>query len=155
MHFYSQNKQLQIISFHLKKSFMKKYAKLILASVFLFSMTAMAQEQTPPSANAGAQNGMRQGPRQQVSPQLRAENIAKALNLTDAEKAKVQEVYEKNDVIFTKFRAEVKRDSPDFREKFKALRDAQDADLINVIGKEKFETWQKLQAERRQNMNTK
>jgi periplasmic protein CpxP/Spy len=130
---------------------MKKYVKLILASVFLFSMTAMAQELTPPPANAGGQNGMRQ----QVSPQLRAENMSKALNLTDAEKAKVQEVYEKNDVIFTKFRAEVKRDSPDFREKFKALRDAQDADLTNVIGKEKFATWQKLQAERRQNMNNK
>jgi len=134
---------------------MKKYAKLILASVFLFSMTAMAQEQTPPPAKTDGQNEMRQGPRQQMSAQLRAENIAKALNLTDAEKAKVQEVYEKNDVIFTKFRAEVKRDSPDFREKFKALRDAQDADLINVVGKEKFATWQKLQAERRQNMNTK
>jgi len=134
---------------------MKKYAKLILASVFLFSMTAMAQEQTPLPAKTDGQNEMRQGPRQQMSAQLRAENIAKALNLTDAEKAKVQEVYEKNDVIFTKFRAEVKRDSPDFREKFKALRDAQDADLINVVGKEKFATWQKLQAERRQNMNTK
>jgi len=81
--------------------------------------------------------------------------MAKALSLTDAEKAKVQEVYEKNDVIFTKFRSEVKRDDPDFRVKFKALRDAQDADLINAIGKEKFEKWQKLQAERRQNMNNK
>jgi len=56
-------------------------------------------------------------------------------------------------VIFTKFRSEVSRDSPDFREKFKALRDAQDAELISIIGKEKFETWQKLQAERRQKMN--
>ncbi len=79
--------------------------------------------------------------------------MAKDLGLTDAEKAKVQEVYEKNDVIFTKFRSEVSRDSPDFREKFKALRDAQDAEIVSIIGKEKFETWQKLQAERRQRMN--
>ena len=121
---------------------MKKYAKLILASVFLFSMTAMAQEQTPPPAPGGGQNEMRQGPRQQMSAQLRADNMAKALNLTDAEKAKVQEVYEKNDAVFTKFRAEVSRDNPDFREKFKALRDAQDAELIKVIGKEKFDKWQ-------------
>jgi len=134
---------------------MKKYAKLVLASVFLFSMSVMAQEQTPPAVKTGGQNEMRQGPRQQMSPQLRAENMAKELDLTDVEKAKVQEVYEKNDVIFTKFRSEVSRDSPDFREKFKALRDAQEADLVNVIGKEKFQRWQTIRAERRQKMNNK
>ena len=132
---------------------MQKYAKLILAAIFIFSMSAMAQEQTPPPTPPPAQNGMRQGPRQQLSAQVRAENMAKDLSLTDAEKAKVQEVFEKNDVIFTKFRTEVSRDSPDFREKFKALRDAQNADLIKVIGQEKFDTYQKLQAERRQKMN--
>jgi len=132
---------------------MKKYAKLILAAIFIFSMSAMAQEQTPPPTAPPAQNGMRQGPRQQLSAQVRAENMAKDLSLTDVEKAKVQEVFEKNDVIFTKFRTEVSRDSPDFREKFKALRDAQNADLIKVIGQEKFDTYQKLQAERRQKMN--
>jgi len=134
---------------------MRKYAKLVLASVFLFSMSLMAQEQTPPAVKTGAQNEMRQGPRQQMTPQLRAENMAKELALTDAEKAKVQEVYEKNDVIFTKFRSEVSRDSPDFREKFKALRDAQDAELISAIGNDKFQKWQTVQKERRQKMNTK
>lgn len=132
---------------------MKKYVKLALASVFFFSMSVMAQDQIPTPANNGTQNGMRQGPRQQASAQLRAERMAKDLSLTDAEKAKVQEVYEKNDVLFTKFRSEVSRESPDFREKFKALRDAQDAELEKAIGKEKFQTWQKLQAERRQKMN--
>jgi periplasmic protein CpxP/Spy len=130
---------------------MKKYATLFLAALFLFSMSAMAQEQTPPAANPTGQNGMNHGPRQQLSAQVRAENMAKDLTLTDVEKTKVQEVFEKNDVIFTKFRTEVSRDSPDFREKFKALRDAQNADLIKVIGQEKFDTYQKLQAERRQN----
>jgi len=124
---------------------MKKYVRLVLASMFILSMSAMAQQQVPPPG----QNGMRQ----QIPAKVRAENMAKDLALTDAEKAKVQEVYEKNDVIFTKFRSEVSRDSPDFREKFKALRDAQDAELISIIGNEKFETWQKLQAERRQKMN--
>jgi len=132
---------------------MKKYAKLILASLFLFSMTVMAQEQTPPPPKAGGPNEMRQGPRQQMTPQLRAENMAKELKLSDEEKAKVQEVYAKNDVLFTKFRSEVKRDSPDFKEKFKALRDAQDADLVTAIGKEKFQAWQTIQAERRQRTN--
>lgn len=134
---------------------MKKYAKLVLASLFLFSLTIMAQEQAPSAPKAGGQNEMRQGPRQQMSPQLRAENMARDLNLTDAEKAKVQEIFTKNDAIFTKFRSEVNRDSPDFKEKFKALRDAQDAEIMNAIGKEKFQTWQSMQAERRQKPNNK
>lgn len=130
---------------------MKKYAKLVLASVFIFSMSAMAQEQTPSAVRPGILK--EQGQRQQVSAQMRAENMAKELKLTDAEKAKVQEVFEKNDVLFTKFRSEVKRDNPDFREKFKALRDAQDADLEKAIGKDKLDAWKKIQAERRQKMN--
>jgi Spy/CpxP family protein refolding chaperone len=121
---------------------MKKYLKLILASVFILSMTATAQQQTPPQRQFGM--------KQQLSAKERAENLAKNVSLTDVEKAKVEAVYEKNDALFTKFRTEVSRDSPDFREKFKALRDAQDTDLLAVIGKEKFETFQKLQAERRQ-----
>jgi periplasmic protein CpxP/Spy len=121
---------------------MKKYLKLALASVFFFSMTAMAQ------APQGGPGGMRQ----QQPPKERAEAMAKDLSLTDAEKAKVQEVFEKNDEKMTKFRAEADRDAPDFREKMMALREAQNADLIAVIGKEKFETYQKLQAERRQRM---
>ena len=123
---------------------MKKYLKLALASVFLFSMSAMAQAPQGPQGPGGM--------RQQLPPKERAEAMAKDLSLTDAEKAKVQVVFEKNDERMTKFRTEVTRDSPDFREKFQALRTAQNDDLIAVIGKEKFETYQKLQAERRQKM---
>lgn len=121
---------------------MKKYLKFALASVFFFSMTAMAQ---------GPQGGFGGGMRQQP-PKERAEAMAKDLNLSDADKAKVQAVFEKNDEKMTKFRAEADRDAPDFREKMMALREAQNADLIAVVGKEKFETYQKLQAERREKM---
>lgn len=132
---------------------MKKYAMLVLASLLIFSMSAMAQEKTTPSAKTGVQNEVKQGPRKQISAQMRAENMAKDLSLTDVEKAKVQEVFEKNDVIFTKFRTEVTRESSDFREKFKALRDAQNEDLLKVIGKDKFQTWQTMMADRRQKNN--
>ena len=121
---------------------MKKYLKLALASVFFFSITAMAQ-----APQGGFGGGMRQQP-----PKERAEAMAKDLNLSDADKAKVQAVFEKNDEKMTKFRAEADRDAPDFREKMMALREAQNADLIAVVGKEKFETYQKLQAERREKM---
>lgn len=132
---------------------MKKYAKLVLASLFLFSMTAIAQEQTLPPGKIIETKSINQGPRQQGTPQVRAESMAKDLGLTDVEKAKVQALFEKHDAIFTKFRSEVSRDSPDFRERFKVLRDAQDKELESIIGTEKFQTWQKLRAERRQQMN--
>ena len=136
---------------HFKKNNMKKYLKLIFISMFLISMSAMAQQQVPPAGQGGQGNGMRM--RQQLPPKERAEAIAKELSLSDADKAKVQAIYEKNDSIFTKFRTEVSRDSPDFREKFTALRAAQDADLSAVIGKEKYEAYQKKVQERRQQMN--
>jgi len=117
-------------------------------------MTAMAQEQTTPEKKA-VPNEMRQGQRQQLSAQVRAENLAKDLSLTDVEKAKIQVLYEKHDSIFNKFRSEVNRESPDFREKFKVLRDAQDTELESIIGKEKFQTWQTMRADRRQKMRDK
>ncbi|MDD5183789.1 MAG: hypothetical protein PHS84_00835 [Paludibacter sp.] len=130
---------------------MRKYAKLVLASLFLFSMSIMAQEQTP-RAN-GQQTESRPGGRQQMSAKDRAESTAKDLGLTDEVKAQVQALYEKNDEAFAKFRSETSRESPDFREKFKALRDAQDADLKKIIGEEKFEALQKIRAERRKMRN--
>ena len=121
---------------------MKKYLKLVLASVFIFSMSAMGLNQAPPQGGPGM--------RQQLPAKERAEIMAKDLSLSDADKAKVQAVFEKNDEKMTKFRADVQRDAPDFREKMMALREAQNADLIAVVGKEKFESYQKLEQERRE-----
>jgi len=123
---------------------MKKYLKLALASVFIFSMTAFAQ--APQGGGFGG------GMRQQQPPKERAEALAKDLGLNDEVKAKVQALYEKNDAAMTKFRTEVTRDSPDFMEKMQAMRAAQNAELVKIIGQENFDKYQKLQAERRQQM---
>jgi len=128
---------------------MKKYFKLVFISMFLISMSAMAQQQGPPQGGAPG-GGM--GMRQQQPPKERAEALAKELTLNDADKAKVQAIYEKHDAIRTKFMADADRSAPDFREKSTALRTAQDADLSAVIGKEKYEAYQKKQQERRQQM---
>jgi len=66
---------------------MKKYLKLALASVFIFSMTAFAQ--APQGGGFGG------GMRQQQPPKERAEALAKDLGLNDEVKAKVQALYEK------------------------------------------------------------
>ena len=128
---------------------MKKYAKLVLASLLFFSLTVVAQDQAP-QGNRPPSEARQGGGRQMMSAKDRAESTAKDLGLTDEVKAQVQALYEKNDEAFAKFRSETDRNSPDFREKFKALRDAQDADLKKIVGDEKFATLQKLREERRQ-----
>lgn len=128
---------------------MKKYAMLVLTSVFMFSMVIMAQEQTPNQVN---KREFRQGDRQRLTPEMRTERLTKDVTLSDEQKVKVQAMYQKQDSTFTKFRAEVKRDSPDFREKMKTLRDAQDAELESIIGTEKFQKQKQLRADRQQKM---
>ena len=128
---------------------MKKYAMLVLASVFMFSMVVMAQEQTPNQVN---KREFRQGDRQRLTPEMRTERLTKDVTLSDEQKVKVQAMYQKQDSIFTKFRAEVSRDNPDFREKMKAMRDAQDAELESIIGTEKFQKQKQLRADRQQKM---
>ncbi len=123
---------------------MKKYVMLVVASIFMLSMSAMAQDQN--QGNRG------KGERQQLSAATRAENLAKELNLTDEQKTQVQALYEKNDAAFAKLRSEGDRSNPDFREKFKALRDAQDKELAGIIGTEKYDQYQKARAERMQKM---
>ena len=122
---------------------------LVLTSVFMFSMVIMAQEQTPNQVN---KREFRQGDRQRLTPEMRTERLTKDVTLSDEQKVKVQAMYQKQDSTFTKFRAEVKRDSPDFREKMKTLRDAQDAELESIIGTEKFQKQKQLRADRQQKM---
>ena len=123
---------------------MKKYVLFIFTAAILFSMNIMAQA---PQENKGE--------RKMPTAQMRAERLAKELSLTDDQKAKVQAVYEKNDAAFAKFREEVKRDDPDFRIKMKALRDAQNDELKEVLGAEKYAQLQKLNEERMQKMKDK
>jgi hypothetical protein len=127
---------------------MKKYLKLALASVFFFSITMTAFAQAPQGAPQGG--GFGGGMRQQQPPKERAEALAKDLGLNDDLKAKVQAQFEKNDAATTKFRADVTRDSPDFMEKMQAMRTAQNAELVKIIGQENFDKYQKIQADRRQ-----
>ena len=123
---------------------MKKYAFLIMTAVIMFSMAISAQQPNSPQGNNGE--------RKMVSAQMRAERLAKQLNLTDEQKAKVQAVYEKNDVDFAKLRDEVKKDDPSFKTKMKEFRERQDAEIKAAIGDEKYAELQKLNEERRQKM---
>lgn len=127
---------------------MKKYAFLILTCIFMLSFTAATDAQNP---NHGNNPGMRQGNRQMATPAERVERLSKDIALSDEQKTKVLAMYEKYDASFAKLRTEVSREKPEFREKFSAMREAQDKELKEIIGEEKFEQLAKKRAERRNN----
>lgn len=133
---------------------MKKYAMLLMVSVLFLSVTVTAQDQTNPEKK-GDKKEFRQGDRQQVSPEKRAEKMATDLGLTAAEKANVQELLEKQEVAIQKFKSEVNKESEDFRPKFRELRKLQDAELKTIIGEEKYQKLQTIRAEQRKNMQEK
>lgn len=127
---------------------MKKYAFLILTCIFMLSFAATTQAQNP---NQGNNPGMRQGNRQMGTPAERVERLAKDISLNDEQKAKILAMYEKYDASFAKLRTDLNRESPDFRTKMTEMREAQDKELKEIIGEEKFEQLAKIRAERRNN----
>ena len=133
---------------------MKKYAMLVMASVFMLSVTVTAQEQSTPEKSV-VKKEFKQGDRPQASTEKRAEKMAMDLGLTPTEKANVQTLLEKQDATTEKFKSEVSKESDDFRPKFRELRKSQDAELKSVIGEEKFQKLQAIRAEQRQKMQEK
>jgi len=131
---------------------MKKYEMLVLAFTFIFSFAISAQDQMPPQGEKGPKKEFRQGDRPQMSAQSRAERLAKQLSLTDAEKAKVQALFEKQDADRQKKQAEVQKTREEMKTKFENERKTQDEELAKIIGNEKFQKLQKMRTERLQKM---
>ena len=124
---------------------MKKYAMLLLAGAFLFNVATIAQDQTPPQGRKGEKKEFKKSEKMQLSPEKRAERMALKLGLTDTEKAKVQELFVKQDIKRDQHQAEIKKLREEHSAKFENERKAQDAELEKIIGKDKF---QKLENER-------
>lgn len=122
---------------------MKRYVMLALVALFTLSLSLQAQDRP------------QRGQFQMATAKERAERMAKQLELNDAEKAKVQALFEKQDKKREEMRAEIqkireekKEANGDLRAKFEEERKASDAELESIIGKEKFEKYQKARAER-------
>jgi len=124
---------------------MKKYAMLVMASAILCSVAVSGQEETPPQGRKSERKEFKQAERPQVSPEKKAEKMAKELGLTDAEKVKVQALFEKQEAVRVQHQSEVIKLREEHLAKFEAERKAQDAQLVKIIGQEKF---QKLENER-------
>lgn len=81
---------------------------------------------------------MRQDVKEKITPEKRAEYMAKQLELSDVEKAKVQALFEKQDAKIKQQMEEVKKLKEEQKAKFEANRKAQEDELIKIIGNDKF-----------------
>lgn len=138
---------------------MKKYALIMLVAGFSVVFTAGAQNQMRQGGQRGMRPEMREKIAEQLTPQARAERLTKELQLTDAEKAKVQALFEKQDAEREKRKAEMKKEKEKAdkkREEMKAAMQAemkaQDAELEKIIGTEKFEKFKTSREERMKRM---
>jgi hypothetical protein len=131
---------------------MKKNLMLVLASVFIFNIAIIAQDQNPPQGRKGEKKEIRQGEILQVSPEKRAESMALKLGLTNNEKARVQALFEKQDAIRVKHMAEERKLREEHIAKFESERKVQDAELIKIIGTDNFQKLENERAERKANM---
>lgn len=149
------NKNTKVLQF--KNSIVMK-TKLILCALLFSASTLLLNAQPPRQHNrANQQQGQGQVQnREMLTPEARADRMAKHLELTDAQKAKVLELFKEEDAKMKAMREEVKANrekgeklSDAQREKFAAERKAHEEELSKIVGAEKYA---KLQAERQVQM---
>ena len=128
---------------------MKKYAMLVVASMFMFNVATTGQEQTRSQDKKGERNESKQDERLQVSPEMKAEKMAKKLGLTETEKIKVQALFVKQEANRDQHQAEIKKVREERIALFEKERKTQDAELEKIIGKDKFQKLENDRSERK------
>jgi len=124
---------------------MKKYGMLALATIFMFSLSVMAQDPAPHQDHHGEKKEFKKGETPMISPEKRAERMAKELELTDAQKAQVQALFEKQETKRHQEMEKAEKMRAEMKAKFENERKTNNEELTKIIGQEKF---QKLQAKR-------
>jgi len=133
---------------------MKKYGMLALATIFMLSMSVMAQDpMTPPQGRMGEKRDFKQGERPaMITPEKRAEKMAKDLGLTDAQKAEIQALFVKQDAKRQQQMEKGKTMREEMKTKIQDERKANDEELAKILGPEKFQQLQAKRAEHQQKM---
>jgi len=116
---------------------MKKYLIFMLPLLMFFSVFITAQEQVNKPVNII---------------EKRADKMAVELGLTDAEKAQVKALLEKQSLEVKKQKAQLSPESADFKVKMKELHKTQEEELKKVIGKEKFAKMKENRAQEKKKM---
>lgn len=134
---------------------MKKRGILVLALGFIFSLAAVAQDKMPPQPERMHKKEFKHAERPKLSAQKRAGYMAVDLELTDAQRAKLQALFEKQDKMREEHQAEVKKLREQEMAKIEAARKANDTEMEKILGTEKYQQFKAKQAERVQKMKDK
>lgn len=136
---------------------MRKYVTFAMAAIIMLGMTISVQAQVRQGGGQGpaARNEVRQPERKMITPEKRAEMMAEQLQLTDAEKAKVQALFDKQQAKAKQRQDEMKNNRDEQRAKMDAERKAYETELIKIIGNEKFQQHQAQRIARLENENRK
>jgi len=138
---------------------MKKVALMALVAIFSLSFSLSAQDSTKEKK----QDSRRMPTEMRWTAKNRAENMAKQLNLSDEQKAKVEALFEKQDAKRKEQmakqqekRAEMTQDRDARRAEMMEMRNKavaeNDAELESIIGKEKMEQWKTFRDEQMKKM---
>ena len=128
---------------------MKKHGMFLMAIGMMFCMAVSAQDQSSQTDNRPPRQEMRQ----QQTPQVRAERLAKQLGLTDDEKAKVQALFEKQNADREKMRSEgANLTREQMRTKMDEMRKSEETEMQKILTPEKFTKYQELRKEQMEKM---
>jgi hypothetical protein len=130
---------------------MKRIVSIAIVTVMLLGMLSTVEAQ----GREMRKGVMRQGKREMVSPEKRAEFMAKQLELSDVEKLKLQVLFEKQEAKAIKHREEMKKMREERHLKMIAERKSNQAELIKIIGNEKFQELQSKRIARLEHQNRK
>lgn len=122
---------------------MKRSILVVMMALVAFSLQIQAQEPQQPRGERGN--------RQQWSPEQRAEQVAKDLELTADQQKQLKELFVKQQDEMAKMREQAQGDPASRREKFMELRKKWDTDMEKIVGPEKMVKWKALQEERARN----
>ncbi|NDP19453.1 MAG: hypothetical protein GZ091_00010 [Paludibacter sp.] len=132
---------------------MKKYAMVALAAFFMLSTVLTAQNQAQPNHERVGKKEFKHEEKKMVSPEKKAEFMAKQLELSDVDKAKVQSLFEKQEAKHKVQMEEMKKMREEQKAKFETDRKVMETDLIKIIGNEKFQKLQAIQIDHLKKMN--
>lgn len=124
---------------------MKKYVATFVVVFMVFAMAVPTKAQARQERKHPEHKAMQEGKRQMLTPEKRAEFMAKQLELNNAEKAKIQALFEKQAFKAKEYQEEMKKMREEHHARMNAERASNEAELIKIIGQEKF---QKLQTQR-------
>jgi len=132
---------------------MRKYVMIVMVAIFMSGNAFNAQGQPQPRHKRADKKEVKQEEKKMITPEKRAEFMAEQLELTDAEKSKVQDLFVKQEARNKQHMEEIKKLKEEQKAKFEAEKAAREADLIKIIGNEKFQKLQSMRIARLEKEN--